>query len=383
MKRREFLRVTGLAGLGPLLAACARTFRLPLDEMSKSAAGPGADRDPKGLWVEAAAYARWTPSPHNVQPWRLRVLDSAHAELYYDPRRLLPVTDPTSQFTSVGMAMFVEYLSVAMSSKGYQVHPTYVGKPLDYSAKKPVLFATLELQPFAGGAVTDRNLILQRKTSRLPYDGKVIEDEDLQRLQTLAQASGHGFSWSSDPAMVDWTLDLNRYTLFEDLDDDASRTELRKWIRCSDEEAAAKPDGLWSHCMRFPGWLLKSFFDEHDKYRSGWRRNVCGRMLVKGMKGTRTVAWWSGPMDTPADWTKCGHMFGKTWLELTRLGINMHPFGSIITNKKAHARLDEKLGGEGKEGRIWLLVRLGRSDVPPRSYRVSEPAIFLDDKELV
>ena len=382
MERRGFLRLAGLAGFAPLLAACARTFNPSLGEMAKPSDGPGKERDSDGLWREAAAFARWTPSPHNVQPWRLRILSPTRSELYYDPRRLLPKTDPTSQFTSVGMAMFVESLSVAVHSNGYKVSPEYVHKPLDYSATKPTLFATLTLEPFREKTFPDRNLILQRKTSRLPYDGKPIEDSAMLNLRAIAEESGHRFEWSSDPAMVDWTLDLNRFTLFEDLDDEPSRTELRKWIRCSDEEAASKKDGLWSHCMRFPGWLLKSFFDEHEKYRSGWRRNFCGRMLVKGMKGTRTVSWWSGPVDTPEDWAKTGHMLARSWLELTRLGIHLHPFGSIITNPKAYARLKDKLGGKVPAGRIWLLTRMGRSETPPRSYRVEEPAIFMDEKEL-
>jgi hypothetical protein len=382
MERRNFLRLASMAGVGPLLIACAKTFRIPVDVMAKPAAGPGADRDPEGMWREAAAYARWAPSPHNVQPWRLRILGPTRSELYYDPRRLLPKTDPTGEFTSVGLAMFVEYLSIAMHPKGYKVVPEYVHKPLDYAAAKPMLFATLALEPFVEKTYTDRSLILQRKTSRLPYDGKPVEVQVMRNLQAIAKDAGHDFAWSSDKAMVDWTLDLNRFTLFEDLDDNDSRTELRKWIRCDADEAAAKKDGLWSHCMRFPGWLLKSFFDEHEKYRSGWRRDFCGSMLVKGMKGTRTVSWWSGSMDTPADWTNTGHMLAKSWLELTRMGVNLHPFGSIITNPKAYARLKDKLGGSVPKGRVWLLTRMGRSDVPPRSYRVEEPAIFMDDKEL-
>ena len=101
------------------------------------------------------------------------------------------------------------------------------------------------------------------------------------------------------------------------------------------------------------------------------------------MAGTRTVGWWSGPFEKPEDWTRTGHMLATSWLELTRLGVNIHPFGSIITNPKAYALLEEKLGGSVPAGRIWLIIRLGRSDEPPRSHRIEEPGIFLNDSELV
>jgi hypothetical protein len=385
MQRRDFLRLLGIAGASPLVAACARAFRPSHAEMLDGDARlAGAERDPEGVWREAAAYARWTPSPHNIQPWRLRLVDPRHAELYYDPRRLLPVTDPSSSFTSACLAMYVESLSVAMRPRGYEVRPEYFYKPLDFAATRPVLFARLTLVPAVSAPAFDRELILRRKTSRLPYDGTAVETAILGKVGAHADAQGHHFGFSSDPDLVEWAIDLNRFTLFSDLDDEPTRAELRRWIRCTDEEAAEKKDGLWSHCLRFPGRLLKSFFDEHQKYVRGWRRDFCGKMLVKGMAGTRTLVWWSGPMETPEDWIRSGVIVHRSWLELARNGIQMHPFGSIITNPKAHERLIEKLGAseEGPGRKMWLLARVGRSAEPPRSYRLEESAVFLDDKEL-
>lgn len=381
MERRSALRRLGLVTTAPFLAACAKTFRIPLATMAKPASGAGADRDPDGVWREGAAYARWTPSPHNVQPWRLRILSSTTGELYYDPTRLLPKTDPTSAFTIIGLSMFVEYLSIAVRPRGYEVIADYVAKPLDYAATKPTLFAQLTLRPCTDAAV-DRLLVLERKTSRLPYDGNPIETVALGALAAIADRHGHRMESSSDHTMVDWTLDLNRFTLFSDLDDPEARGELRKWIRPSDEEAAKKKDGLWSECMRFPGWLFQSFFDSHQKYMGGWRRALTGKLLIHGMRGTRTVAWWSGPFDTAEDWIRCGRVLGQSWLELAGRGIQMHPFGSVITNPSAYAKFVEKIGPAPRPGRAWLLVRLGRSDLAPRSYRLEEPAIFLDDREL-
>jgi hypothetical protein len=382
MQRRTFVTKLGAAGVASVLAGCARTFGIPFDLMARPAAGPGDARDPNGLWREGAAYARWTPSPHNVQPWRLRIVSETQCELYYDPRRLLPKTDPTSAFTTMGLAMFVEYLSVALQSRGHEVHADYVGGPLDYGATRPTLFAVLALVPATSDDIIDRRLILARKTSRLPYDGLPVEDSALDRLAAIAGENGHRFQSSSDPALVAWMLDLNRFTLFADLDDGETRGELRQWIRPTDQEAEKKQDGLWANCLRFPGWLLRAFFDEHDKWGKGWRADLCGRLLVRGMRGTRTVGWWSGPFEQHDDWLSAGRTLGRSWLELTRLGIQLHPFGSIITNPRAHARLAERLGAEASSTRYWMLVRLGRSEVAPRSYRLEEPRVFLDDAEL-
>ena len=79
VQRRAFLRGVGSIGATSLLTACARPFQLSRSAMI-GANAPGIDqRDPHGLWREAAAYARWTPSPHNIQPWLLRV----HSSLFW------------------------------------------------------------------------------------------------------------------------------------------------------------------------------------------------------------------------------------------------------------------------------------------------------------
>jgi hypothetical protein len=378
MQRRRFLQSLGAISSLPLLGACARAFGIPLATMATPSGGPGSERDTDGVWREGAAYARWAPSPHNIQPWRLRVLSATTCELCYDPARLLPVTDPTSAFTIMGLAMFVEYLSIAVGTRGYAVHADYVHAPLDYTATRPTRFATLTLVPSPNSETFERRLLLERQTSRLPYDGTAVDEASMHALTQLSREYRHTLTWSSEAELVHWMLDLNRFTLFRDLDDDAGRTELRKWIRTTADEAAAKQDGLWSHCLRFPGWLLKAFFDEHRKWGHGWRARMCGNMLVRGMSGTRTVAWWSGPFAGPTDWINAGVLLGRSWLELTRRGVQMHPFGSVITNPEAHAKLVTRVGAPAADEQLWLLVRMGRSDVPPRSYRVDEGSIFLD-----
>ncbi len=105
---------------------------------------------------------------------------------------------------------------------------------------------------------------------------------------------------------------------------------------------------------------------------------MCGSMLVSSMHGTRTVAWWRGPFATSGDWLQCGSLFARIWLELTRRGLSLHPFGSVITNPQSHALLRDRLGLVQEPGQLWLLARVGRSKHAPRSYRLDTRDIFID-----
>jgi hypothetical protein len=381
MDRRRFLHNSAMAALAATLPACARAARLPLAAMIAPDAGVATGFDAEGVWATAAAYARWAPSPHNVQPWRLRLRSATECDVLCDPARMLPVLDPTSAFTTIGMTMFVEYLGIALAPLGWQMHASYVDAPLDPRAAAPTLFARLSITRTTELPSIDRELILRRQTSRLPYEGPPVSAAVMEELAAVSAPHGHTLHWSADEAMVAWTIDLNRRTMFRDLEDDAGRTELRRWIRPGDDEARATQDGLSAHCLRLPGWLLRAFFDDHRKWSRGWRARTCGSMLVRGMRGTRTVAWWSGPFATPADWRAAGRALGAQWLVLTRHGIGVHPFGSVITNPDAHADLVAKLGRAPHDAPLWLLARLGHSETPPRSLRRDEPALFLVNGE--
>ena len=369
MKRRDFLLRTalgtGFALLGPLRAA-ARPHRAPA-------------ADAQARWAELLDYARWSPSPHNVQPWKLLVLSDTAARLYYDPTRLLPHTDPTSCFTIIGLGMFIESLRVAAGPLGLEVVAQHTAEPrLNYAATTPQLFADLHLVPQTSGLPAhNRELLKQRRTSRLHYDGRPVAAQIQQQLTQLAAAHGHELTCSDDPAMVDFILDLNRQTLFTDFDEAPVRQELAGLIRTTDEQAHQQKDGLWSRCMGFPGRLMHNFFFHSERFRSPWKRAVLGRVYRHSMHGTATVAWLRGDFATRADWLRAGALMQRLWLEMTRHGVYLHPFGSVVTNEMAHRQFLEKIDQQATDAPLWLLVRLGYSTEPPRSLRLDVNDIFL------
>lgn len=368
MKRRDFLwraaLSTGAAFLGtPRPGAQAR---------AGGAAG-GA------RWAELLDYARWSPSPHNIQPWKLRVRSDTEAQLYYDPARLLRHTDPTSCFTIVGLGMFIESLRIAAGPLGFGLDARHAPEPrLNYEATTVQLFADLRLVPRSSAAPpADRELLKQRRTSRLPYDGRPVAADVRRQLGALAAAHGHRFTFAADPATVDFVLDLNRQTLFADLDDAATRGELAGWIRTTDEQAQARKDGLWSRCMGFPGRLMHNFFFQPARFRRPWKRAVLGQVYRRSMHGTASVGWLQGPFATRADWLLAGTLMQRLWLALTHHGVYLHPFGSVVTNPAAHRQLLAKIGHAPPEAPLWLLLRLGYGAAPPRSLRLDPTDIFL------
>lgn len=331
----------------------------------------------KNIWVNLLDYARWTPSPHNVQAWKLKVISETEAEVYYDAKRLLPVTDPTGCFSVIGFAMFIDSLNIAANSYGFEISADYEKKDFEFSSSTPVLFASLKLIETDKKINLDKELIKTRRTSRLPYNNQPVSEELIKLFQAETEKFGHHFFASSDEKMVKWVIELNRDTLFYDMGDDKARKEIGALLRYTDEEARKHKDGLWSYCFHIPGWFMKFFFDYEKLFELPLIKHLLLAYYENTMRGTKTIAWIKGPFSDFDDLINAGYAFNRVWLKMAEQNVYLHPFGSVITNPNAHERLLEKFAFKQNQDMMWILLRIGFSSVPPGSLRLEIDDILI------
>jgi hypothetical protein len=334
-------------------------------------------------WHRIAAYAQRCPSPHNTQPFRLRILDERTAELVFLPRRGLPTADPLGRFTWLTAGIFAEICSIAAHGLGYALTTEWDHSPMyaDGDTETPQTLARMTLRKSRSKiADLDPQLILDRHTSRLPYDGTPVPPEVIDELKAEAERLGHRFETRSDKEAIRWVVELNKQALFHDLDNEPLRTELTKWLRYDRREEDLMRDGLSARCLTFSPALFRSFFTRHRFWTMPGVRNIVGAVYGATMKGIGTIGWLRGPYRDSKDWVAAGTCMIRLWLTLTRHGIYWHPYGSVITSEDArtnmirYLRLPEEAGGGDM---VWLLLRLGRSKEPPLSHRLPFEEIIL------
>jgi hypothetical protein len=333
--------------------------------------------DQRKIWLEIIEEARYSPSPHNIQPWKMRLHSDLKATLLYDPARLLPEEDVEGCFTLSGFGIFLEYMAVISLEKGFKLHYVHSGNLLDRNAAGPQPLFQLTLTPSKEQPIFQAELVRKRRTSRLPYNDKKISPKVLDELRVIAADYGHEYTFSQETELVKWVVQLNCDTLFYDMDDDLTRGEVASWVRYTKRDASLKKDGLAAFCLNIPGVFLRIFFKNHRLLNLPLVNPALKRYYLQTMRGTKTVGWLSGPFKTPADWLNAGHMLGRIWLKMTEEGIYLHPFGSTITNKRAHQRLLEKFSVDESTNTMWLIMRLGHSDLPPRSARLEAADILI------
>lgn len=339
--------------------------------------------NPVKPWLEIGRHAQRAPSPHNTQPYRLKIIDDRTADVVFLPRRGLYVADPLGRFTWLTAGVFVEICSIAAHSLGFDIDIAFDYSPMypKGDVETPQTVARLRLTPAAKPpADLDANLILTRQTSRLAYDGTVCPPQVIEELKAEARRHDHAFETRSDAEAIRWVVELNKQALFHDLDDDRLRDELIKWLRFDAREEDLMNDGLSARCLTFSGPLLRSFFMQHRFWTLPVVRDIVGAVYGSTMKGIGTIGWLRGRYVTSADWVAAGKVMIRMWLMLTRSGFYWHPYGSVITSEEARLNMIDylKLSDEGGGANmVWLLLRLGRSPVPPLSKRLPFEEIVL------
>jgi nitroreductase len=321
------------------------------------------------VWTELVEDARYAPSPHNIQPWRVHPRSDREADLEVPVERLLPVGDPEGRFLTATVGIFLEALDVAAAARGLALRYEPLYPQLGAHAAELSLAARMRLEPRGDEQAPAVGLLQRRRTARGRYDGRPAPETVLAELSGIAASFGHDARFTSDPGLVDWIVALNADTLFDDLSNDDSRAEVAGWTHFTNREAERAGDGFSPTCLGFAGLLLRLLFRYHRLCEPAPVRALLRRLYLRGTGGAATVGWIAGPWSTPAEQLDAGRMLMRLWLALTAHGLYLHPFGSVITNPASHARLAERLGADEEHGEIWLLLRVGYCSEPPRSAR--------------
>jgi hypothetical protein len=133
------------------------------------------EREPKAFlsddmdgWREILDDARWAPSPHNTQPWLVRLLSPEAAELYAPRERLLPVEDPEGRFQTAAQGIFLEALDVAAGKLGLTVETEPLFPSLGADADEQPLVARLRLGPVRSPPASPRSCCIAAAPRAFP-----------------------------------------------------------------------------------------------------------------------------------------------------------------------------------------------------------------------
>jgi nitroreductase len=346
---------------------------------------PREDSPDFSLWRAILEVARSSPSPHNVQPWRVRLLSNNRAELYIDGTRTLPKEDLTGCFVLSAMGMFLESLDLAASQHGLRldyrltddVH-VLARRMADSTSHGLTLFALLELSSEPGRPVPfSASDLLARSTSRLSLKRKQVPENAVAKLTALASEWGHHYTHLTDASLIEEILDHNIAAVFHDMNYAPYHDEIASWFRFSPRAAALHRDGLDWRCMnlsRAEFWMSARL---PQVLKLPLARSFFRRRYRRQLGYVPAIGILSGPFFQAEHTIASGRFLLRFWLEVTALGLYFHPYGNLVTNRDAAEWTRQRIGVE----KAWLFFKIGYSDVPPRSLRRTVEQILLPESE--
>jgi len=333
------------------------------------------------VWTSLLQNAIHSPSPHNVQPWRVRILSDLEADLLIDSQRTLPKEDPTGSFIILTMGMFIEALRLLAANQGLRLEHSLYHQPAWYALE---ILKTREhtLFPFARMSLArdesvlssfDPALLLKRRTARITLQPDLVPDHTVQHFKALAHQWEQRYEQTTDPLLIERILAKNTEALFADLNDRNYHDEIVEWFRFTDAAAQATRDGLDYRCMntsRSAYWLSARL---PKLLELPVARTILARTYRSQLGLVPTIGMLAGQFWEPANAFKTGSFLMQFWLETARHNLYIHPYGNLVTNKTASAWLQQETGIDN----IWLIFKIGYSREPPKSYRRSVEEVLV------
>ena len=291
----------------------------------------------------------------------MHVVDSGTARVCIDESIAIPFTDPNDQFRYTGLGVFTRHLEMAARAAGFELQTTFD----DLDAAGPVVARIVGRRPVDEAL---SGLLRTRRTSRFAYGDEPVSAAAIRAVQAITDGR-NTLAITTDPGLVQAVLELNNEILLTDLQDKGTSSELDSWIRYTERSRRRHQNGFTPASLATPAWKIWLVF----RLRSSLKFAVVRRWLTTqylAQNRAASVGWISGPLETHHDQFQAGRTLMDAWITLTEHGYYLQPYGSIITDDAARARLLRTIGvDEAPHELVWMIFRAGTSSPPPRSLR--------------
>lgn len=376
LNRRDFSKsalgtVMALSALSSVVDACAslpsaesiRPDPTPVDSRRQAE----LSRPDMSSWREIADLARLAPTPHNTQPFRIRPVDSRTAEIVALGNRFLPEEDHGNRYVASAFGIIATAIEMAATARGVEAHVTPVPAIDVASLHRAITPTVLGTATIAGPTdfIGDGALLEIRRTSRIPYDGRLVGEETWAKLRAIVEPYGQRLLEYNNPNVVEDTLKLNIDAVIDNLSLTREREEIRRWYRTGPTPEFG--DGLWEKPLNQSALEIRMAFGSPWFFRLPIVRPIAAHNYLDTQRGTRHIVLLCGAFEAWPDLVQAGRALFGMWVGMAQLGVYIHPMGSMLTNPRYAAEIARRFNVND----CWLVMRAGYSAVPPRAPRLA------------
>lgn len=320
---------------------------------------------------------RTYPSPHNGQPMVMKKTENGYG-IYFQTDRGLTATPISYLFSFVTVGVFFRHVELCAKALGHSLTLQLALPPVERMGEKATELYCGEVSIAWNTSPADETLALAlhfRQTSRKKYQAGLTTEEchmlegltpSDQRLHFLDREAVHEAVW------------LNQRAVFDDMFDPAVRDELAHWLRFSHDEKVTKRDGLSYDCMELDGRALRFIVKHPAILRWPIVAPLLKAYYLRTMRDNSSVGYLLSPFMHENEAYEIGRTVMDIWIELSKRGKYLHPFGTIVSNDQAHEDFTRLVGlnDESRYNYVVFIFRAGVSEVPVRSERLGREHMY-------
>lgn len=366
MNRKNFIKTSTLS----MLAISAFGLNPGCSNISRDSIAQSEQHNPVLNQLEKEKYdifhyASLAPSSHNIQPWKVRIIDNSNFEITIDTSRTLRAVDPDMREVYISMGTFLENLLQAAESYGYKC---------SYTIKTEGSFLiSLKMEKSKDpSAINNENLkrIALRRTLRKNYLSKPVPDsiirdifaEDYDNILYFPQPS------MQSKLIADATLSANSIQV----NNNASQKELSEWIRWSNSDAKKHMDGLTPATMEIDGlsgFFVRTFYDKENVMSEGFKKQTLGLVKEQLDQSGNWIIITTKDNSAPS-LINTGMIYERAMFRIREHNIAFHPMSQAIEEKEVYQNLKKSLNIDGF---IQFIIRAGYVEEYPKPVSLRRP----------
>ena len=310
-------------------------------------------------WAKIVAAATRAPSIHNTQPWRF-VASPDRLEVFLDPRRALPVLDPSTRQQVISCGVAVEFAVVALAAAEWDVEVA-----LEPDADDPDHLATVQLTGRREPTDRDRafaEAIDRRHTVRAPFQARPIPGDLVDALQAEAGSSGTWVKPITESEEEVATVFLISRAEEAEQSDPAYVAELQRWLRTDPGAVDGVPiEAVPSEDPRGrpSNWMIRDFVvgtRQRQRFQPGGDPDAPPPPVERP-----AVMLMGTDNDDRYAWLLSGRALGRLLLHATAEGLAASPLTQALDWPATRTTLRSRLS---LIGHPQMLLRMGYPSTP-------------------
>ncbi len=371
INRRNFISILGL-GLGSVaLSSTISGCGEATPQIDFGWNGPGGEVT--DIRLKVLSYAILCPNPHNKQPWIIKLTGELSFDLYVDPERLLPETDPIYRQIHIGQGTFLETLAIAATGLGYRADIQYFPAGMYGNTElinKPVASITLLKDASVQPDPLFKHL-LTRHSNKREYQKQPLTVHELNRLQNFHSPDAVcKFTLLDSPKDLKKLEQVLTQAMKIEVGDRRRDLETIKMFRFNAQELTTYRDGFGVAQAGVTGikkilvenLLLNRESVEKDPTDFGIE---AVNMTQKTAASTATFGWLTTAGNSRLDQVLAGREYCRINLKTTAMGLAQHPMSQVLQEYPAMLALQSEYKAFfsiPNNQTVQMLFRLGHAE---------------------